>query len=294
MSTSVRQSSLGLHFFYVALILGLTIVLLVTFKWTSLSGFTEYLSVAATVTSLVLGILAIIYGFVSNGSINQSLGSVETASLRMGQVASDFQSIATNSQALQERAEQRTEKLHELIGDLQLGLHDLAATTQKISGSVDALSDRISNAQKTAPKEPDVSDTQNADSAVAESTEDPYRRFFRRASPMGLLAVYASLKATQANRYVDLLKLVGSSNYEYTWGFLVAAASARTIALEYPAKKRGVRAVRLKNPSDELIRAVNAAWAEAPLAKKVARRKIVEQFEPLISEAFVDGAPDDE
>jgi hypothetical protein len=293
-STTESRSTVGLHFFYVALILGLTIVLLVTFKWTSLAGFTEYLSVAATVTSLVLGILAIIYGFVSSGSINQSLGSVETASLRMSQVAADFQTIAGNSQSLQERAEERTEKLHELIGDMQVGLAALSKTTEKISGSVDALSDRISNAQKASPKEPDVLEASGAGLSDATSNEDPYARFARRASPMGLLALYACLVAQRSGKYVDLLKLVGAQNYEYTWGFLVATNSSGVASLEYPSKKRGVRAVRLKSPGAALVQALETAWASAPSAKKAARREIVERFGSLIEGALVDGASEDE
>jgi hypothetical protein len=93
MTSKDDRDTVRVHFFYVALILGLCNVLLVTFNWTTLQGFTKYLSVAATVTSLVLGVLAIIYGFVSSGTINQSLGSVESSASKLTTIAADLRSV---------------------------------------------------------------------------------------------------------------------------------------------------------------------------------------------------------
>lgn len=284
-----ERSMIGTHFFYVALILTMALVLVATLRWTALVGFTEYLSVAATITSLVLGILAIIYGFVSNGSINQSLGSVETASLRMGQVAADFQSIAASSQTLQERAEQRTEKLHELIGDLRAGLQDLAETTTQIHGSVDAISDRISNAQKAVPNEPEIIESQG--DVASDEAEDPHARFVRRISAMGLAVLYACLHAKRAGRYVDVMKLVGPSNYEYAWGFLFASDAAGLVTLEYPSNKRQVRAVRLKDPFDQTSRAIDLAWSTSEASEKETRRRLVARYTGRIQDSLVDSTP---
>ena len=69
---------IALHFKYCALILVMIIVAVATDRWTAQKDFTAYLSNAATMTSLVLGLVAIFYSFISNDSLSKSLGSITT------------------------------------------------------------------------------------------------------------------------------------------------------------------------------------------------------------------------
>jgi hypothetical protein len=286
------QSNLRIHFFYVTFILCLTIVLLVSFRWSALEGFTTYLNVAATLNALIVGVLAIIYSFLSNGSINQSLGSVQSASSQMGAVSSEMQAAVRNAQVLQEKADARTEKLHDLIIDMQSGLGELASTTEKIAGSVDSISDRISNSQKSAPKEQDPLFSTGQEDSI-DIKESRYAVFIRKSSPLGLLSVYAALQASRSSLYVDFQKLVPKSNYDYVWGFLVASSSSGIVSLEYPKNKRGMRAVRLKNPAEDLANAVDAAWELAPESKKTGLNSLHKRYASRIDGSFVDSAPGD-
>lgn len=278
---------LKIHFFYVCLLLSLTIIVLVSFNWTSLEGFTDYLSVAATLTSLVLGLLAIIYSFFSSGSINQSLGSLEDASRQMRLVAQDFKVLASDSSNIQQKAENRTERLHDLIENMQGALDKLASTTQSLAGSVDTLPERITNAQKSA----EPVNLTSVESGSSRS-EDRVTLFLNRISPLGLVAVYAGLKAYEAGRYVDFEKLVGERSVDYIWGFLVAASSADIFAMDYMNKKLGARVSRMKDPDEKLSLAIEAAWESAPRHERRARRGVVEKYGAIIDDALVDAKPE--
>lgn len=76
---------LRLHFIYVTIILGLVIICLAT-AYSINSGsphLVDYVTFAATVTSLVLAVLAIFYSIVSNRDLSSSLGSLQTTSARL-------------------------------------------------------------------------------------------------------------------------------------------------------------------------------------------------------------------
>ncbi|MDZ5634462.1 hypothetical protein [Janthinobacterium sp. GMG1] len=71
-----KLENLKLHFFYCAVILNLIIIAIATDRWTLQPKFTEFLSNAATMTSLVLGLVAIFYSFIANDGLSKSLGSI--------------------------------------------------------------------------------------------------------------------------------------------------------------------------------------------------------------------------
>ncbi|PJZ41701.1 hypothetical protein CH370_09690 [Leptospira kmetyi] len=77
------MKNLGIHFFYVTTILLVTIILLLTYRWASDSNLVSYVSFGATITSLFLGLIAIIYSIVSNNSLNSSLGELGSTSNSM-------------------------------------------------------------------------------------------------------------------------------------------------------------------------------------------------------------------
>src|SRR5260370_8324872 len=61
-----------IHAFYVLLILGAIIILLITVRWSAIPRLPELITFALTVTSLVLAVLAIVYAYLSNFSSQQT------------------------------------------------------------------------------------------------------------------------------------------------------------------------------------------------------------------------------
>ena len=68
------------HVSYIISILIFIIISLVTVNWSNIPKLVEYITFSLTLTSLVLAILAIIYSFLSNSSLSQTLGSLTNLS----------------------------------------------------------------------------------------------------------------------------------------------------------------------------------------------------------------------
>lgn len=287
---SNSNEALKLHFFYIVLILSIFIIQLITNDWTKVDGFTEYLNVASGVTSLVLGILAIIYSFVSTGSFNQTLGSIETSASRMGRVADELGGVLKSGESLQNRAEERTSELHGLIKDLRIGLDALAATTNDIAGSVEAMPDRINSLQKSATSYTAPDNPANGTTPLI-LDDAQLKAYFGRSSSFGVLGLYAAMRAAEKGKYVNFLKLLGPKNYEYVWGYLIASTAAGVIELEHSETINGMQGVRLKNPSESLSTLINEAWEKRAQSKNARKRKITEKYGTNIDDCLVDDAP---
>jgi hypothetical protein len=280
---AMKHTKLKIHFFYVVLILGLFVVSLITRDWTKIDGFIDYLNVAAGVTSIALGILAIIYSFVSTGSFNQSLGAIEGSASRVAKIADELGGVLKSGQSLQSRAEKRTDELHELVIHLRTGLDALATTTTEIAGSVAAIPDRISSLQKAAGRESTEAEATAAPSKWDKAAVETY---LKRSSVLGFVAIYSAAQASLTEKYVDLKKLFGS-NHEYVWGYLIASSAAGIIRLEYPEGQSGNRIVRLKEPQGDLADAVAQEWTRRSTTGKEFQRKMVGRYK--VEDSFVDG-----
>jgi hypothetical protein len=95
---------LVLHFRYCGLIAVMIFIFVVTDRWTDKGDFTSYLSNAATMTSLILGVVAIFYSFISNDGMSRSLGSVNTVADEVRQVRGDIKEFAQQTKRSTETA----------------------------------------------------------------------------------------------------------------------------------------------------------------------------------------------
>ncbi len=77
---TTENEKLRIHFAYCVAILLLAIVAIATDRWSTQAKFTEYLSNAATMTSLMLGLVAIFYSFIANDGLSKSLGNINHVS----------------------------------------------------------------------------------------------------------------------------------------------------------------------------------------------------------------------
>ena len=95
---------LVLHFRYCGLIAVMIFIFVVTDRWTDKGDFTSYLSNAATMTSLILGVVAIFYSFIANDGMSRSLGSVNTVADEVRQVRGDIKEFAQQTKRSTETA----------------------------------------------------------------------------------------------------------------------------------------------------------------------------------------------
>ncbi len=270
MATDSDTRSLKIHFFYVALILTLVIIGLVTNKWTGIAEFREYLNVGATVTSLVLGVLAIIYSFVSSGQQSSVLGAVEAAATTTSNSVAKIDLFMKSAQDLQAEASKRAKDLHALtaaLSDSVEGIRDetraLVAANTENSWKISSLPDQLGELRGIIEKTDKVSSTVSIDNRAIDQLWS-YERIetaVRLSSVFGLTTIECYLKAFELKKDISLRKLaeaMGAADPDYLWGFTVGFASTMLITLGAREEENTVFEIRDVNPA--LRRCVDAEW----------------------------------
>ena len=203
-------SRVSLHLMYVTGIAVVASIVLATFEWTPQPHFTEYISNAATLTSLVLSVVAIFYSFVSTQDLSRSLGSIagverEITKAQQGltaaanDIAAGRESLSGSSVLLQ----RATNVLEEKLGAFHRALANVGETTTAMHASlvvvdtkVSALSDAMNATGHTPAASRDVSLTQHQVDA-----------FLSRSNHFVCLFVYAIVRAYKSSTPVDLVAL---------------------------------------------------------------------------------------
>ncbi len=237
------KSSTKIHFFYVTLILVLTIVGLITHRWTDIPGFREYLTVGATVTSLVLGVLAIIYSFVATGQQSSVLGAVQAAATSTGGAVGKLDGFMTSARELQAEAAKRTADLHVLTQALAASVNEIRDETKalvmasgEVAGKVNLLPSQlgeiksiIEQSGKSVPK-PAISTPPATEQWGAASI----RAALSTSSWYGLVVIEACVRGAELHKDVSIPKLsegLDKADIGYLWGYLVAFSQTLLIRL---------------------------------------------------------------
>jgi hypothetical protein len=213
-----KESSGVIHYRYWILILLLIVIAIATDRWTGKEGFTDYLSNAATMTSLLLGLVAIIYSFVSNSTISSSLGSINTVSDEVDSVnkqigeyialARDIEKAGRDNVVnMAEISSGMKEKLGEFaelltaMGDKNNEMHDLLS---KLPGRLDDLDKRVGEISLGAkPKKAEGA----AGTAVAHVENKIVDRLFDRSSAAEIFALYFCVKVWRGDKALDISEL---------------------------------------------------------------------------------------
>jgi len=135
---------LSLHFKYCGFIAVMIVVAIATEKWSTSKDFTTYLSNAATMTSLLLGVVAIFYSFISNDGMSRSLGSITTVSTEVREIREEIGEFSKLTQKATHEGANNTVLVQEASSKLSSSLTDLSITLEQISSQNDALKGLIS------------------------------------------------------------------------------------------------------------------------------------------------------
>ncbi|GEM_PF-2887733 len=223
--------ALRLHFFYVTVILVAVIILLASGNWTGITGFTDYLTSAGTMVSIVLGVLAIIYSFVSGDSISKSLGSVASAAQELQAARSDFASIVNAASELTESSKASSSQLSNLVAavssevqELKLASTELNLSTAGIAKSLGQLPERFDKIdsrleESLKSRKPDHTNA----SAGNTSTLQMMISF---SSTYGRAVIYAASLSKEKNKPIVLQSEPFKNAAEYCYGYLGAADAA--------------------------------------------------------------------
>lgn len=116
------------------------LIFVATERWSSTNEFTTYLSNAATMTSLLLGVVAIFYSFISNDGMSRSLGGISTVTNDVREARADIKTFVDQTKESARIAEVNNEMVRNASSEL-------SDTMQSLSGTLEALSKQNENLQ---------------------------------------------------------------------------------------------------------------------------------------------------
>lgn len=239
---SNNTESLVLHFKYCALIAVMLLVFLATERWSANKDFTTYLSNAATMTLLLLGIVAIFYSFISNDGMSRSLGSISTVASEVREVRGDIQKFAEQTQISAETATTNNTIVRAASSELSGTMTSLTETLNAISSQNETLKDLVAK----LPSRIDQLETKFED--VAKSiTEKPQQlqpptstadipnnvvvRFLNRATFQQHMLVIACVIAAQKNKPLDIPALCKAIEWNGPNGFVAFLSCMHAVQL---------------------------------------------------------------
>lgn len=237
------SEKLKLHFAYCSLILVLIIIAVATDRWTTQQKFTEYLSNAATMTSLVLGLVAIFYSFIANDGLSRSLGNINMVADTISKTRDQITNYLGLTAAATDAANLSTARMQELSHSVNRDLTTLNETLTLIKeqsvalhGSVSALPGRLDKLETSVL---------DATRAVGEKLQVPaasvspqpidasvVKRFLELAPVTGNLLAVACVLAARTEKTLTISEFTVAIEEKidaYMSGFLAATFAAQLI-----------------------------------------------------------------
>ena len=129
---SIQFEKLKLHFAYLVIFLVFTMIMLATGQFTPKEKFTEYLSNAATLISVVLGLVAIIYSFISNDSLSKSLGSISNITDQIGKTREQMATYVSQTSEITHNANEGAALMKGASVEMKRSFADLSSLLSAI------------------------------------------------------------------------------------------------------------------------------------------------------------------
>lgn len=191
------SEKLKIHFGYCCLILVLCLIAVATDRWTQQQKFTEYLSNAATMTSLLLGLVAIFYSFVSNDGLSRSLGNIDNVAKDISTTRDKIADYVGMTTAATEATRQSRDEMQRLSGKIGSDLSGLNNALREINSQSELLKDAIAALPTRIDK---------LESNVIDAT----RAVGEKIQPPGPSRSPAAIDATVVQRFLELSPLSGN------------------------------------------------------------------------------------
>lgn len=283
-----------LHFKYCVLILVMIIIAVATDRWTAQKDFTVYLSNAATMTSLVLGLVAIFYSFISNDSLSKSLGSISTVSSEVKASREEISNFVMLTKQSTEAGvanasllKSASEGVGASLSALEGTLHAISEQNQTLQALVCNLPARIDQLEsKVVDVAKSLGEKPTPPQSAASSAEIPTRvveRFLGRPSLSYNLLTLALVLSAQTKKTVSIdaiCKAISLDQPNTMNGFMMAMNAAQLLART--AVEGQLRTFRVTSIHPDLtsktrqyiVDYVERAFAEKPMEKAVWLQKL--------------------
>ncbi|WP_156392270.1 MULTISPECIES: hypothetical protein [unclassified Roseateles] len=257
---------LRLHFFYCSVILTLVIIAIATDRWTLQPKFTEFLSNAATMTSLVLGLVAIFYSFIANDGLSKSLGSIGAVSDEVKASRDQIVNQVNLSTQTTKSAQRSAELIEGASSSISANLATLSATLSAISthteflhGSLGDLPTRLDQLETKlidATKSLGIKPVTPASTTTSKSIDPVIVKTFLSTSSLAANTLaYACVLAYQTGKPLNIpefCRATGSKLENYLNGFL-ACMDAVQLADIFPVDG-AIRTYTITGIHDSLVK----------------------------------------
>lgn len=264
-STKIELIKLKLHAVYLISGLVISIILLATGEWTPQTKFTEYLSNAATLVSVVLGLVAIFYSFVSNDSLSKSLGSITNVTDQIGKTREQMAIYVDRTAETAKAAEAGTGHMREAMTEMRASATTIVSALQSMQDETNDLKkllhqmpqrfDKIDGALATSKKNIALN-IENPGSLHQNIPNAVVNKFLAISSPYIQLLIYALFLAHQKKQEFDLKNFTttfGDTDIYFALGALMMADAIGLVDVD-----------RIKDSDENIysVREIDGALAE--------------------------------
>ena len=263
-----KYEKIKIHFFYCILILVIAIIAIATDRWTAQKDFTAYLSNAATMTSLLLGLVAIFYSFISNDGLSKSLGNIATVSDEVKQSKNEISQYLELTKSSTDTARANADSINRVsehvtatLSTLQDALDAVKFQTETLNANVISLParfDQLESSVNLATKSLEEKKAVPLSSVAAKGelsgdgiSDGVARRFLASSALVYNFLMYACVLSKQKNVSFSLNKFCMAINYSWNApfaGFIACMASIGLVDIDYDVsypdfKMQGINSV---------------------------------------------------
>ena len=255
--SELSKKIIKVHRNYIAGILGFAVIMLLTANYGGpKSSIYQYLSFGATITSLVLSILAIFVTVSSSSDLYKQFTRIDNATATIKNVSNQIDGTLEKLSATES---------------------NLLNTSNDISKQLDNIVEQIDERLKTRIKETEG----NISKQLAESMNNASIRsvqpeqvdnttskeyFINATSANGLLAMYACSLSKEKGLDFEISNLF-KGNEAYTFGFLIASFSTATIQFTHDDLNNTITCQDSIFSSEELYNEIKNRIQQQPLGK---------------------------
>jgi hypothetical protein len=271
---AIKLEKIKIHFLYCAILSGLIIILIASDRWTGSKDFTQYLTNSATMTSLVLALVAIFYSFVANDGLSKSMGNISTVANDVKDSKDQIADFLAQTTSSNEVARNNAKIIEAVSAEVSSTLSALGSTLSAIKTQTDSLNSTVS----TLPPRLDVLETNLIDAtrlsgekvlnvqAVSTALRDEdILRFNRSAALIVNLVSYACVLSQQTNKPLvlgEFTKAAESKLEDFLAGGLGVMAAIGIITFTYTNEPNSYRTYHVSFVHPKLADSIKGYFLE--------------------------------
>lgn len=247
-----KVDNLALHFKYTLAIFAMTIIWVATERWSDNDNFTTYLSNAATMTSLFLGVIAILYSYIANDGLSSGIGKITAVADDVREVRYEIEKFVDLTKEANKltaisnfEVKDASSNISNSLTGLNSTLESLTQQNEQLQSMLGILPDRFDQLESKVGDVAKAISGKPENQAPSNIPEGVVQSFLQRPSLNYNLFSYACVCAYKTQKPINLGKFCEAISWNAPnsiYGFLVCmnAVQLCTIEVDKSAEKQYV------------------------------------------------------